>query len=36
MVNRFELEVDTTHAYGVWQQEVNENLQRRDATLSPS
>jgi len=29
MVNRFELEVDTTHAYGMWQQEVNENLRRR-------
>jgi 3-ketosteroid 9alpha-monooxygenase subunit A len=28
MVNRFELEVDTTHAYGVWQQEVTENLAR--------
>ncbi|MCW2515671.1 MAG: kshA 2, partial [Mycobacterium sp.] len=31
MVSRFELEVDTTHAYGVWQQEVSENLRRRDA-----
>ena len=31
MVDRFELEVDTTHANGVWQQEVEENLSRRDA-----
>ena len=31
MVDRFELEVDTTHAYGVWQREVDENLARRDA-----
>jgi hypothetical protein len=22
--------VDTTHAYGIWQQEVGENLRRRD------
>jgi 3-ketosteroid 9alpha-monooxygenase subunit A len=29
MTDRFELEVDTTHAYGVWRQEVDENLRRR-------
>jgi 3-ketosteroid 9alpha-monooxygenase subunit A len=28
MVARFELEVDTTHAYGLWKQEVDENLRR--------
>jgi hypothetical protein len=28
MVNRFELEVDTTHANVVWQREVEENLAR--------
>ncbi|WP_179466739.1 Rieske 2Fe-2S domain-containing protein [Mycolicibacterium vinylchloridicum] len=31
MTNRFELEVDTTHAYDIWQREVDENLQKRAA-----
>ena len=31
MTDRFELEVDTTHAYGVWQREVEENLEKRSA-----
>ncbi len=35
MIDRFELEVDTTHAYGVWQQEVEENLARRAAHATP-
>ena len=26
MTDRFEQEVDTTHAYDLWQQEVNQNL----------
>jgi len=29
MTDRFELEVDTTHAYDIWQREVEENLERR-------
>ncbi|AQT82451.1 3-ketosteroid-9-alpha-hydroxylase [Mycolicibacterium litorale] len=31
MTDRFELEVDTTHAYDVWQREVDENMQKRSA-----
>jgi len=31
MTDRFELEVDTTHAYDVWQREVEENLEKRSA-----
>ena len=35
MTNRFELEVDTTHAHDVWQREVDENMQKRsEATTS--
>jgi hypothetical protein len=26
MVNRFEMEVDTTHAYNMWRREVADNL----------
>ncbi len=29
MTDRFELEVDTTHAYDVWQREVDENMQKK-------
>ncbi|WP_199254286.1 Rieske 2Fe-2S domain-containing protein [Mycolicibacterium mengxianglii] len=29
MTDRFEQEVDTTHAYDIWQQEVQDNLARR-------
>ncbi len=35
MTDRFELEVDTTHAYDVWQREVDQNMQKRsEATAS--
>jgi 3-ketosteroid 9alpha-monooxygenase subunit A len=34
MTNRFELEVDTTHAYDVWQREVDENMQKRSAAVT--
>ncbi len=34
MTDRFELEVDTTHAYGIWQREVEENLEKRAAAAS--
>ncbi|SIK91621.1 Possible oxidoreductase [Mycobacteroides abscessus subsp. abscessus] len=34
MTERFELEVDTTHAHGVWVHEVEENLVERAATAS--
>ena len=32
MTDRFEQEVDTTHANDLWQQEVADNLARRAAT----
>lgn len=34
MTERFELEVDTTHAHGVWVHEVEENLVERAAAAS--
>jgi 3-ketosteroid 9alpha-monooxygenase subunit A len=34
MTERFEIEVDTTHAHGVWVHEVEENLAERAATVS--
>ncbi|MGV8065585.1 3-ketosteroid-9-alpha-hydroxylase, partial [Mycobacterium kansasii] len=34
MTERFELEVDTTHAHGVWVHEVEENLVEHAATAS--
>lgn len=34
MTERFEIEVDTTHAHGVWVREVEENLAERAAATS--
>ena len=36
MTDRFEMEVDTTHAYAIWQQEVADNIAQRTLSARPN